>query len=145
VLGGDSEIVDPASVAFITGHAGGDNMAAKDAHQEPLRVHLEFSLDVSSGIVLRDDQVALQPELEDRLLIMGLIRSNHQVTHDCALMAFFFSDGRIEPDVQSLVDLSLVFRSEDRECADFRRTAHVGSPARLGVEALDLDDADSAV
>jgi hypothetical protein len=73
----DSEIVDPASVAFITGHAGGDNMAAKDAHQEPLRVHLEFSLDVSSGIVLRDDQVALQPEFDDGGFILRVVGSNH--------------------------------------------------------------------
>jgi hypothetical protein len=51
----DGQIVDPASVPLVAGHAGGDNMAAKDAYQKPFRVHPEFSFDVAFGIVLRDD------------------------------------------------------------------------------------------
>jgi hypothetical protein len=84
VMRRDSQIIDPASVTFITSQAGGDNMAAKEAHQEPLRVHLEFSLDVSSGIVLRDDQVALQPELNHGFLILRLIRPNQEIIHHSA-------------------------------------------------------------
>jgi hypothetical protein len=87
----DSQIIDPASVTLITCHAGGDDLAVKDAHQKPFRVHLEFSFDVSLGIVLRDDHIALQPELKDGCLILSLIRSNHQVIHDSSPLRLFFS------------------------------------------------------
>jgi hypothetical protein len=146
VLRRDSQIVNPASVTLITCHAGGNDLAVNDAHQKPFRVHLEFSFDVSLGIVLRDDQIALQPELKDGCLILSLIRSNHQVIHDCAPMPFFFfSAARIEPDIKPFVDLPLVFRAEDRESATFRCVAHMRSPARLRIKPLDLYDADLAV
>ena len=58
-------------------------------------------------------------------------------------------DGRFsatfQSDIKSLIDPPLVFRSEDGESAHFRGSPHMGSPARLRVEALDLYDADSAV
>jgi hypothetical protein len=54
-------------------------------------------------------------------------------------------DASTEPDIEPLVDLTFVFRAEDGESAHFRGTAHMGSPTRLRVEALDLDNADSAV
>jgi hypothetical protein len=87
----DGQVVDPPSVALITGHAGGDNMVAKDAHQEPFRVNLEFPSDVPFWIVLRDDQVALQPQFNDSFLILQLVSPDHQVIHDSSPLQLFFS------------------------------------------------------
>ncbi len=51
----------------------------------------------------------------------------------------------IETDIKPFVDLSFVFRAEDRESAHFGRSAHMRSPARLRIKPLDLHDADLAV
>ena len=50
-----------------------------------------------------------------------------------------------QSDIKSLIDPPLVFRAEDRESAHFGRGAHMRSPTRLRIKALDLHDADLAV
>jgi len=57
----DSQIVNPAPMAFITSHARRDNLTFEFAYQEQLRIHLKFSLDVTFRIILWCDETALGP------------------------------------------------------------------------------------
>jgi hypothetical protein len=49
-----------------------------------------------------------------------------------------------QPDIKTLIDLSLVFSSEDGKSPHFGGVPDMGSATGLGVKSLYLDDADLA-
>jgi len=72
------EVVDPTAMSVITRHDRADDPALRliVCNKEHLRLYLPFAADVATGIVPRNDQSALGPQLHNGLLIAWLKRSN---------------------------------------------------------------------
>lgn len=75
----DGKVIDPAAVAFIAGHGGGDDGFIQHADQEQLRVHLKLACDVLFRIVGGTHQSALLPEGDDGGFVRRLVGADVHV------------------------------------------------------------------
>ena len=57
----DSKIVDPTTMTVVSGHHGGNDMVSRAADKKKIRLHLEFSLYVTMGIVPRNHETTVSP------------------------------------------------------------------------------------
>lgn len=63
VIGGDGEVVDPAAVAFVADHDGGDELPVELTDEEEIGADFGFALDVFARVVLRFHEAAAGPEV----------------------------------------------------------------------------------
>ena len=57
----NGKVVDPAPVAFIARHDGGDNPPAYAPDQEHLPLDFQFAVDIELGVVPLNHQTAIRP------------------------------------------------------------------------------------
>src|SRR5690606_38745956 len=76
------KVIDPAPMAFVSGHHGGDDSfiagADLNPNEEELGVHLKLALDVFNWIVPGADEVAKIPNIDDCLFIAEAKRTDLQ-------------------------------------------------------------------
>lgn len=81
-VGIGGKVIDPPSVALISGHAGGNKLALDLSHKEELGVDPELPLYVLPGIVPGNYEIAAKPEVYYILLVSGLERPYDEIlTH----------------------------------------------------------------
>ena len=81
VLWMNRKIVDPATMAIVSGHDAGNDLAVRTRDKEHFRLHVELPLYVAMGIVPGNDQAAVVPQLDYGLLITWLKRSDFHIHH----------------------------------------------------------------
>jgi hypothetical protein len=64
------QIIEPASMALVTGHHAGDNLTVKNTHQKQFRVDEKFALNVSMRIIPGPNQVTSSPKGHDCFLVL---------------------------------------------------------------------------
>jgi len=70
------QIVQPASMPFVTAHHSGDNLTVHDAHQKQVRPHDKLALNISIGVVPGSNQITSPPKRHDRFLVVWIVRAN---------------------------------------------------------------------
>jgi len=64
------QIIEPASMALVTGHHASNNLTVKNAYQKQFRPDATLALNVSMGIIPGPNQVASLPKGHDRFLVV---------------------------------------------------------------------------
>jgi hypothetical protein len=91
--GRNRQIVEPAPVAVIPRHDGGNQLPRGHTDQEQLGLNPELASDIPQGIVPGNDQVAVFPQLNDGRVITRLKGSDLSL-HRCDIVPF---DSRLDP------------------------------------------------
>ncbi len=76
VLWVDGQVVDPSPVPFIPGHDGGDDLIGAKHNQKELGLDFEFALNIVIGIVPRNNETAIFPQLDNGLFVLYFKRSD---------------------------------------------------------------------
>jgi len=71
-----SHVVEPATVAFVTGHDASYNFAVQETDQKQVRPDPKLAANVFVRIIGGPHEVALPPQRYDCLLVLKLERPN---------------------------------------------------------------------
>jgi hypothetical protein len=90
VSGRNRQVIEPATVSFITSHNGGHDLPIDFSYQESLRVNLELATDVAAGIVPGANQITLLPEGEDGWFVLRPEASDFHWGLGCFMVVSLF-------------------------------------------------------
>lgn len=76
ILGGYGKVVDPAAMAFITGHDRAMNRVAGFGNQKQIVLYRQFALDIPCRIVPGAHQATVLPECDDAFAVSTCKASN---------------------------------------------------------------------
>ena len=87
----DREVVDPASVAFVTNHDRSDQLAALFEHEKVVPVSGQLAVNIPVGVVPWSRELADRPERHERFTVARSVRPEHGVHENCLPVRMRFS------------------------------------------------------
>lgn len=74
---GNREVINPATMAFISGHHGTDESLIFDRDEEVVCAVVDFGIDIGFWIVESKDEIAFAPQTDDVLRVILVEAANN--------------------------------------------------------------------